>query len=386
MAEPRTPNVPVLGPGELYVYSHANGAIFLLKSDGRSRVVPMATVVDLARGCHAAGHRVVVGWDEAPIARDVVEAITAAQVPIVEYDAPRPPHTWEHGTNALIEAAALGIDPILDDIIERGVDIHHVDDSGSTALHHAATRGSLHAIEVLVAAGAEVDLVNDRGMTPHMLAMTIGQTRAAELLVSLGADLEGHLESLRFAPSHYGVLYCWVAPAVGWIAILATALWPLGLVDGLVVLVLVALFRLVVPPRAFWAGGVPRALEGTTLVIRDLWGRRREIDLSEVTAAAVAGNPTRSGTLGARWLILGHPDGAPIDARAIRRLRVPGPEVEAVAEHIDRAVVVQVGAGKGDEVILPVGNVLAGRGVLRSTTLRRQVNEARAKRDRGPEA
>ena len=71
-------------------------------------------------------------------------------------------------------------------------------------------------------------------------------------------------------------------------------------------------------------------------------------------------------------------------ARVLKRLNVPPPEIEGVAQHLDRVIVVPVGATKGDEVVVPVGNVLSGRGILQSTSLRRQLAAARKARDAPP--
>lgn len=384
MEDPTAVNVPLLADGDVYLYSHANGAIFVLASDGRSRLVPLAEAEEVVAGCHRAGHRVVVGWDESLLGRQVIERITASEVPVTVYEAPRPPHFWNEGTDALMEAASHGNDRILDDLIERGAAVDRTDDSGSTALHHAAVRGNLHAIEALVAAGADVEHVNHRGFTPHMLAASVSETAAARLLASLGSDPEGNLVSVRFGPSHYAVLYIWPLIHLGLVVMLAAFLWPVSWIDAVLILAAVLAYSRVSPPLAFWAGGVPRRLDGTTLVLRTISGRERTVDLSRVTGAAIGGQPTRSGAFGARWLLLGHPGGRPVDRKALHRLRVRPDELDGVAEHIDRVVVVPVGASKGDEVVVPVGNVLSGRGVLQSRSLRRQLTTARHALDRPP--
>jgi hypothetical protein len=340
-----------MASGDVYLYSHGNGAIFLMQSDGRSRLVPVGEAVTVAEACRSQGRTVFAGWDETAIARHVVEQITTDGAPITVFEPPRPPHQWNEGTDALMEAAARQTDHILDDLIARGAALDRTDDSGSTALHHAAARGNLHAIERLVAAGATVDVVNLRGFTPRMLAMSTSETAAADLLESLGADPEGHGQAVRFGLGHYGAFYYWVVIMVLFVAALAAFLWPLTLVDGALLLAVVLVYSRIVPPLAFWAGGVPRAIDGTMLELRGLSGRKRLVDLRDVTGAAVGGVPTRSGMFGARYLILGHPGGHRVDARSLRRLNVPTAEVEGVAGHIDRAIVVPVGPS-GDEVAM----------------------------------
>ena len=182
---------PPLDPGDVYLYSHGNGAIFVLEARGRSRLVTLDDAVAVVAGCHTAGGRVVVGWDDTAIARAVIERIRSAGVPVVEAAGAQPPHTWGEGTDAVMEAAAVAADRLLDDLLARGVDVQHRDDSGSTALHHAAAHGNLHAIEALVSAGADLDLANHDGFTPHALALATRQQAAAQRLVALGAARVG---------------------------------------------------------------------------------------------------------------------------------------------------------------------------------------------------
>ena len=329
-------------------------------------------------GCHTAGGRVVVGWDDTAIARAVIERIRSAGVPVVEVAGAQPPHTWGEGTDAVMEAAAVGADRLLDDLLARGVDVQHRDDSGSTALHHAAAHGNLHAIEALVSAGADLDLANHDGFTPHMLALATRQQAAAQRLVALGARASAGQEAeLRFRRSHHGTLYWWALIPLGLIATAIGVLWPLSVVDVLVVAAVLVGYAVLSPPRAFWSGGVPRRLRGTTLTLRGVMGRTRQIDLSRVALAAIGGSASGSGAFGARWLVLAHPDGHPVGRRALRRLRIPAGELDEVAARMDRAVVVHLDGFDRDEVLVPVGNLLSGRGVDLSATLRRQLARAR---------
>ena len=75
--------------------------------------------------------------------------------------------------------------------------------------------------------------------------------------------------------------------------------------------------------------------------------------------------------------MLAHPDGHPVSRRGLRRLRIPAGELGEVAARMDRAVVVHLDGFDRDEVLVPVGNLLSGRGVDLSATLRRQLARAR---------
>ncbi len=429
--------LPAMEAGDVYVYAFANGAIFVRYHDGRSLLAPLAEVEVVARGCHDAGHRVVVAWEAAPIAVDVVARIRDAGVPVVEFPDGLPPHTWGEGTNPLMEAAALGTDAILDDLVARGVDLHLRDDSGSTALHHAAANGQLDAVDALVAAGADPLAANHEGFTPHDLAVACRRPQVAERLVDLGADppfrpsgdlvrpgsprssggdrrgrgdrrggrrgaadgtdpvlgsdLADGSGVLRFRRVHAGTFYVWLVPAVFFVVLVAV-LWPSPFLL-LVVAVYALAIRFVVPPRAFWAGGAPLRLDGSRLTIRGVLGATRVVDLPQVTLAGAGGSASRSSVLGARWLILAHPDGHPITRRTLARLLVPEAEIDAWmariedpaasrSDRVDRVIVVPLDGARRDEVIVPVGNVLSANGVDLSASLRSQLT--RARRTPGP--
>ncbi|MGI8684372.1 MAG: hypothetical protein ACR2MO_04665 [Acidimicrobiales bacterium] len=106
-------------------------------------------------------------------------------------------------------------------------------------------------------------------------------------------------------------------------------------------------------------------------------GSTRTVDLTGVTVAGAGGSTSRSAFMGARWLLLGHPDGYPVTRRTLRRLVVPDEEIDALAARADRIVVIAVDGPNRDEVLLAVGNLLSGRGIDLSESLRRQLAGAR---------
>jgi hypothetical protein len=326
---------------------------------------------------------VVVARDDGPMATAVLDRIGERGVPVVPFAPAGPPHSWDSGTNALIESAAVGSDHILDDLIERGVDVHHRDVSGSTALHHAAAHGNLHAIDALVAAGADLDLPNLDGFTPLGLARATRETAGAQRLADLGARPAPPDGTVVFGRGHSGTLYWRLLAPLAMLLTAAAFLWPLSVVDALVLAVALVGYVLLAPPLAFWAGGAPRRLDGSVLTLSGLFGRSRRVDLSGVTAAAIGGSRSRSSALGARWLVLAHPDGERVSRRGLRRLAIPADELDAVADRVERAVVVTLEGVHRGEVIRAVGNLLSSRGVDLSASLRRQLSTARAAPD-GP--
>lgn len=376
---------PALSPGDVFLYAHANGAIFLLESDHRSRVAPLDEALDIAADRHTAGRRVRVGWDDAPLARDAVAALRARGVALDVLDGVPAPQRWHEGTTALMEAAAHGNDRLLDDLVRRGATLHDRDASGSTALHHAAANGNVHAIDALVGAGLDPDDRNADGFTPYRLAVASRHLDAARRLGDLGADTgPGTAEAVTFPTSHRMALLVWlVQPVLSVVAalIVAATVHPVaGL--GIAALALLLLWR-IAPPRAFFAGGAPRRLDGTTLTIQGL-GRPRDIDLRLVTGAAIGGSTGRQAAWGARWIVLDHPEGAPASPEVLRRLLLPPAELEAVAARFQHALVVPVAGGGHAEVVRALGNVLSGLGVDLSASLGAQLARARSDARRGP--
>ena len=71
---------------------------------------------------------------------------------------------------------------VVDDLIDRGVDVDARDDNGGTALHHAAFAGNGHAVRRLLDAGAAPDVVDANGRTPLGVARLAGHHPVVDLL------------------------------------------------------------------------------------------------------------------------------------------------------------------------------------------------------------
>ena len=163
---------------------------------------------------------------------------------------------------------------------------------------------------------------------------------------------------MTFHRSHRMALGVWlVVPGLQVLAalVIGVTVHPFaGLAAGVGAL---ALQRWITPPRAFWAGGAPHRLAGTTLTIRGLC-REREVDLRQVTVAAIGGSSGDHAAWGARWIVLDHPDGAPVDRDVLRRLQIPEGELDVLAARLGRALVVPLAGGRHAEAVLALGTVL----------------------------
>lgn len=394
--EPTVDTLPPLAVGDVYLYAHRNGGIGVVYGDGRRLDVTLADARATARGAHDAGSTVWIGGDDAPLAVDALHRITEAGVPLTAFGAPIPPQTWPSGTDALISAAAHGSDPILDDLLARGADVHHRDDAGSTALHHAAAMGNTHAIEALVAHGAVIDRPNERGATPLRLAEGRGHPEAAALLRALGAPpvqavapaqpvdptdppAIADAEPSTCGRAHVLVLAVWLYPPLLLLVGLALT-WPPNPTSAAVFGSIGALYLAVAPWRALAAAVAPRRFEGSALIGRRLTGASRRVDLDEVTFVGFGGSTSTGSLRSGRWILLAHPAGRKLSSWTLRRLLVPPDELDEVLAHRSSLVVVSVDGPSRAEVLLPLAARL-GRDVPRTATVAAQFAGARQPSD-----
>ena len=86
------------------------------------------------------------------------------------------------------EAAQLGDDAALEELLAQEADKDAADEEGRSGLHFACGYGELACAKILLQAGAEVDTVDTNKNTPLHYAAGYGQLEAAELLVEHEAD------------------------------------------------------------------------------------------------------------------------------------------------------------------------------------------------------
>lgn len=370
---------PPLGPGDIYLHALANGALFLLESDGRSRLVTLDDAASIATGCHQAGCRILAACDDAPIAIAAMHRLRATGVSLVEIEAPSP-QSWDEGTTALMEAAVHGNQRLLEDLLARGVPVDQRDDSGSSALHHAAAHGNVEAIDALLAAGATVDLVNHDGLTPRDLATATRQRAAAERLGDRGARAGGYVPgAIELRRAHRLAYFGQLAFPLLAFVVPTLIVWPPSFPTIVLPVLCLALFlSLGWLPAVFWCGGAPVRISGTAVTLVGLRGRRT-VDLTRATVLAL----TRSSapdTGRTKWLLIGHPDGGRVSRRVLRRLDLHGDERDAFAARADRVVVVPLDGGNWDEVVHPLGNVASTRGIEMTQRFTAHLAAARRRR------
>lgn len=68
-------------------------------------------------------------------------------------------------------------------LLDRGLDEQHRDNSGWTPLHYAAFEGHLEVCEALLEAGARVDETDNEGKAPLALAAQGGHTVLVNLFI-----------------------------------------------------------------------------------------------------------------------------------------------------------------------------------------------------------
>ena len=368
---------PPLEPADVYLYAHGNGAVFLYHPDARSRFVPLAEALEVA----GRSERVFLAGDAGqPLADAVLATVRGSGTTIVDYEPPVVPYEWHEGADALMMAAAYGQDAVLDDLLDRGADVHATNDKAATALHHAAAAGNLHAIDRLLAAGADPDARNDAGLTPHMAAQACREHEAALRLEAAGATpAHAEVTDATFRWSHRlpFLAYGWTALVFAFIAALLAA--PGGALVVVVAAVVAAIAGglLAASSLAVLRGIVPRAFDGRRLRGSTALGRGVEVDLDTVTAAAyVPGGGVLSGRLVGSKLVLLHPEGRAVDRAALRRLlRTKGDD--PLLPDGARVTVVLLDPWWEHEVLRPVGNRLISDPVAVAPVLRARLQWAR---------
>lgn len=78
------------------------------------------------------------------------------------------------------------VKPILDLLVERGIDVDNANQMGHTALHAAAVAGKIDFIEYLIQHGANVNAVDSDNTTPIMIAAWKGNLETVTFLVEQG--------------------------------------------------------------------------------------------------------------------------------------------------------------------------------------------------------
>jgi len=100
-----------------------------------------------------------------------------------DLDAPR-----EHGLTPLMRAALLGRLSLIEQLLERSVNVHSRNSDGNNALWLGCVSNQPAVVQRLIAAGVALDNQNETGATALMYAASSGKDALVELLLGAGAD------------------------------------------------------------------------------------------------------------------------------------------------------------------------------------------------------
>ncbi len=92
------------------------------------------------------------------------------------------------GTTPLILAARMGIEGVVEKLIESNAEINQADNEAKTALHWAANVNHVDAVNVLLVNGANRDATDNKEQTPLYLACREGSYQSARSLLDHGAN------------------------------------------------------------------------------------------------------------------------------------------------------------------------------------------------------
>ncbi|CBJ33459.1 inversin protein alternative isoform [Ectocarpus siliculosus] len=99
------------------------------------------------------------------------------------------------GETPLMKAADKGHLPVVEALLDAGVDVAITTDQSISALHLAAAKGSGGIVDALLKSGAAKDARDDEGATPLLFAAAEGHLPVVNALLDGGADMEARDES-----------------------------------------------------------------------------------------------------------------------------------------------------------------------------------------------
>jgi uncharacterized protein len=95
----------------------------------------------------------------------------------------------ENGDTALMKAAREGINDVVQELIDLGVDINARNNDNNNALWFACFGNYYDLIHLLLAAKIDINNQNDNGATVLMYAASAGKTQVVELLLQYHPNL-----------------------------------------------------------------------------------------------------------------------------------------------------------------------------------------------------
>ncbi|XP_068930485.1 2-5A-dependent ribonuclease [Petaurus breviceps papuanus] len=89
----------------------------------------------------------------------------------------------------LIQAVKEGNIKLVQELLERGVDVNVQVEGGWTPMHNAVQEGNKDIVQLLLDKGADPHVKKENGATPFIVAGIVGNVELLELLLSKGADI-----------------------------------------------------------------------------------------------------------------------------------------------------------------------------------------------------
>jgi len=109
------------------------------------------------------------------------------------------------GSTPLGQAIKFGLDPVVNALLERGVDVNALSMFDSTVLQDSIRNYHINIIEKLIVAGANVNINTGTIFRPLQIAAQVNKTDVVKLLLEHGAEVDGvnPASHIVWTPLHY---------------------------------------------------------------------------------------------------------------------------------------------------------------------------------------
>jgi Ankyrin repeats (many copies) len=160
----------------LYIHLADDGGILVIESEtGRSMWIGLAELERRLNALRASSGSVLLSRETGSRLADPALAIVRrAGVPAVHSPEIHPDAARSGGATTLMSMAYMGAAELVQDLVQRGVELEAADEDGFTALMYAANAGQDQVVELLIRAGADVSHRDREGSTALMLAAQHG--------------------------------------------------------------------------------------------------------------------------------------------------------------------------------------------------------------------
>ncbi len=146
------------------------------------------------------------GWENTPLHTEISNERPKSAVALISIykkrnlDLDKPD---KEGKTPLHLASMVGLNDVVEALIDNGANIHAVDNLGRTPLHYAALRGNKVATCALIKAGAELNVQDKEDNTPLHLCYS-GEKTLRDLFQMLEIFPERRASAIGNRPNHMG--------------------------------------------------------------------------------------------------------------------------------------------------------------------------------------